>query len=73
MTQVLAEGLKLLTASKTARQNAEARVRHEVLAGVRQIRAGKVLLLDEALVADIKARGRQRLAKSKLARRARGA
>ena len=71
--EVFAEGLRLIQARETDRAKEYEELRREVLEGVKQIRAGKVMLLDDALVADIKARGRERLAKSKLARRARSA
>ena len=68
-TQVLAEGLRLLQARQLDRETVRARLRQEILAGIKQVRAGRVRPFDDALVTDIKARGRERLANGKPARR----
>lgn len=60
--EVFAEGLRLIQEQQTGRAKAFATIWQQVLERVRQIRAGKVMLLEDALVAD--ARGRQRLANS---------
>ena len=68
--QVLAEGLRLLQTRQVDRETVRARIRQEILAGTKQVRAGRLVPFDDGLVADIKARGRARLANGKHPRRA---
>jgi Arc/MetJ-type ribon-helix-helix transcriptional regulator len=71
--QILAEGLRLVQARQADRDIIRARIRQEILAGIKQVRAGRVVPFDDALVADIKAKGRQRVANGKHPRRANNA
>jgi Arc/MetJ-type ribon-helix-helix transcriptional regulator len=70
-SQVLAEGFRLLEMSRAERELVQAELKWQILAGVEQVRSRRLMPFDKHLVADIKRRGRERLAAAKPARRSR--
>jgi len=64
-SEVVREALRLLEERETLQQARLQQLRRDVTIGIRALETGDVMPFDRALVASVKAEGRQRLARSK--------